>query len=108
MRHGNSPAPVPEEVIDELKAREDANGFVKLPQRPRFAPGDKVRVTGGAFCDCVGLYECTSSHERVAILLELLGRKVRISADALVIVKMCGRWHCGNSIRGFELECWRP
>ena len=35
--------------------------------------GRQVRVVGGAFCDCIGLYEGMSSGERVAILLELLG-----------------------------------
>jgi transcriptional antiterminator RfaH len=43
--------------------------------------GDKIRVVGGAFCDCYGLYEGMSSGERVAILLELLGRKVRVVLD---------------------------
>ena len=47
--------------------------------------GDRIRVVGGAFCDSVGLYEGLSSRERVAILLELLGRKVRIVLDTETI-----------------------
>jgi transcriptional antiterminator RfaH len=38
-----------------------------------------------ALCDCAGLYEGMSSHERVAILLELLGRKVRVVLDNAVV-----------------------
>ena len=68
-------------VIDGLRRREDADGFVQLDHRPRFSPGDKVRVVGGALCDSIGLYEGMSSRERVAILLELLGRKVRVVLD---------------------------
>ena len=48
-------------------------------------PGDKVRIVGGAFGDCYGLYEGLSAHERVAILLDLLGRKVRVVLDSDVI-----------------------
>jgi transcriptional antiterminator RfaH len=81
VRHGDRPAPVPQSIIDALLLRHDADGFVQLQPRPRFAPGDKVRVVGGAFCDCLGLYEGMSAHERVTILLELLGRKVRVMLD---------------------------
>ena len=85
VRHDDRPAAVPQHVIDALKHREDAGGFVQLDRRPRFSPGDKIRVVGGAFCDSVGLYEGLSSRERVAILLELLGRKVRIVLDSETI-----------------------
>jgi transcriptional antiterminator RfaH len=85
VRHGERPAPISEHVIEALKGREDANGLVQLAQRTRFSPGDKIRVVGGAFCDCAGLYEGMSSHERVAILLELLGRKVRVVLDNAVV-----------------------
>lgn len=78
LRNGEVPAVVPHEIITALKGREDAEGYVQLLQRPRFLPGDRIRVAGGAFCDCLGLYEDVSSHERVAILLDLLGRKVRV------------------------------
>ena len=78
LRDGDRPAPVPQHVIEALKHREDADGLVQLAPRARFAPGDKVRVNSGAFCDCVGLFQGMTSQERVAILLELLGRKVRV------------------------------
>jgi transcriptional antiterminator RfaH len=81
VRNGKVPAAVPQPVIDALKCREDADGFVQLIRWPRFAPGDKIRVVGGAFCDCCGLYDGMSSRERVAILLDLLGRKVRTIVD---------------------------
>ena len=78
VRDGDRPAPVPQDIIETLKGREDANGLIVLERAPRFAPGDKVRVVGGAFADCLGLYEGISGEMRVAILLELLGRKVRV------------------------------
>jgi transcriptional antiterminator RfaH len=81
VSNGNVPAILPQAIIEGLKRREDANGFVQLELRPRFASGDKVRVLKGAFCDHLGLFEGISGQERVAILLDLLGRKVRVVLD---------------------------
>ena len=75
---GDNPAAVPDVLIEELKRRQDESGLISLERRPRFNPGDKVRVVEGAFSDCLGLYEGTNDRERVAILLDLLGRKVRV------------------------------
>jgi transcriptional antiterminator RfaH len=82
VRNGDRPAPVPQPVIDALKSREDASGLVQLSRRPRFVPGDKIRVMSGAFSDFLGLYEGMNTHERVAILLDMLGRKVRVTVDS--------------------------
>jgi transcriptional antiterminator RfaH len=85
VTNGDVPAVVPESIIDGLRRREDANGLVQLEHRPRFAPGDKIRVLGGAFCDTLGLFEGIRDQERVAILLDLLGRKVRVVLDMDII-----------------------
>jgi transcriptional antiterminator RfaH len=84
---GNSdePSMVSGDVIAALRGREDADGFVKLDRRPSFRMGDKIRVLGGAFSSCLGLYEGMAERERVAILLDLLGRKVRVVLDADLI-----------------------
>jgi transcriptional antiterminator RfaH len=79
--NGDEPVAVPEGVIDGLKFREDADGFIKLDRRPKLGVGDKVRVLDGAFADCLGLFEGFSDRERVTILLDLLGRKVRVVLD---------------------------
>jgi transcriptional antiterminator RfaH len=79
--HGDRPAAVQDEIVEALRQREDENGLVKLDRRPQFAPGDKVSVLYGPFQDCWGLYEGMSGKERVAILLDLLGRKVRVNVD---------------------------
>lgn len=82
---GGTPASVDHFVISALRAREDENGFVRLERRARFAPGDKVRVLDGAFVDCLALVEGVTDRERVAILLDLLGRKVRVLVGADLI-----------------------
>jgi transcriptional antiterminator RfaH len=80
--NGSDPAPVAGQVIHALKAREDASGYVTLDQRPKFAIGEKIRVMAGVFADNLGLFDGMADRDRVAILLELLGRKVRVSIEA--------------------------
>jgi transcriptional antiterminator RfaH len=76
--NGEAPACVPNNVIDQLRGREDEGGFVQLDPRPRFSPGDKIRVVDGVFDTCLGLFEGMADRARVAVLLDLLGRKVRV------------------------------
>ena len=71
------PAPVATAIIDEIRAREDETGWVNLAPEIPFAPGDTVRVTTGALCDQLGLFEGVTDDERVTVLLDLLGREVR-------------------------------
>ncbi len=79
--HGDEPAAVPAGIVEALRRRESADGFVKLDSRSQFRAGDKVRILEGAFTDRLGLYEGVSGPERVTILLELLGRKVQLVLD---------------------------
>jgi transcriptional antiterminator RfaH len=79
--NGSEPASVRGAVIESLKSREDASGYVTLDQRPKFAIGEKVRVLAGVFADNLGLFDGMADRDRVAILLELLGRKVRVSLE---------------------------
>jgi len=80
--YGEEPAPVPDFVVESLKCREDAEGFVQLARR-RFAPGARVQITDGAFASYLGLFEGMRDDERVTVLLDLLGRKVRVLIDEL-------------------------
>ena len=80
--NGSDPAQVAGQVIEALRAREDSCGYVTLDDRPKFAIGEKVRVLAGVFAENLGLFDGMADRDRVAILLELLGRKVRVSLEA--------------------------
>jgi transcriptional antiterminator RfaH len=77
---GNDPAPLPDSAVAELRSREQG-GFVRLPPRPAFRPGEAIRILDGALASCLGLYEGMPDGGRVAVLLDLLGRKVRVLLD---------------------------
>ena len=79
--NGEVPTAVPDCIIESLRERHDGSGCVQLDQCPKFRPGEKIRVLHGAFADFLGLYEGLKDSERVAILLDLLGRKVRVTVD---------------------------
>jgi len=79
--HSNEPALLSDSVISELRKREDDNGFIRLNPQPLYVRGDKVRVVDGVFGDSFGSFEGMADRDRVAILLDLLGRKVRVVLD---------------------------
>lgn len=82
---GDRPALVEDRVIGALRAREDEVGFIKLVRQPVFSPGDKVRIVEGAFVDSLAFVEGVSDRDRVSVLLNLLGRKVRVLVGADLI-----------------------
>ncbi|MFO1149371.1 MAG: transcriptional activator RfaH [Alsobacter sp.] len=80
---GLLPTPVMPGVVDEIRRREGPDGMLRVaPAAARFSPGDAIRVTDGVFEACQGLFLALTDKDRVAILLDLLGRKVRVVLDA--------------------------
>lgn len=83
VSRGLMPTPVMLGVVEQIKAREDETGLISLAsEAARFRRGDAVRVVEGAFEACQGLFEALTDCERIAILLDLLGRKVRVVLGA--------------------------
>lgn len=82
VTNGDDPATVPDGVVHALRAREDEKGFIRLDNKPTLVPGERVRVLAGAFMDSAGLFSGLADHDRVSILLDMLGRKVRVLLDA--------------------------
>lgn len=80
---GNRPAAIRDAIIAEIRSREGEDGYVDLRDVDRMRAGEPLRVVDGALCEHVGLFQCLDDKQRVVILLQLLGRevKVRLSAD---------------------------
>ena len=74
---GTAPTQVRESIIEEIRGREDTEGYVRLDEISSLNQGDRVRIAAGALCDQVGLFENVEDNQRVVILLDLLGRSVR-------------------------------
>jgi len=77
------PQPMPEPAMDALLARCDEQ-LITRPL-PQFAKGDEVRLMTGALANTIGRIEDFDDKGRVDVLLELLGRvmRVKVKADML-------------------------
>lgn len=76
--HGNIPAPIPEEIIEDIKRRESDTGIIDIRREAQFRKGDVIQITTGPLSERVGLFECETDEDRVVILLNLLGREVKV------------------------------
>jgi transcriptional antiterminator RfaH len=74
---GELPARVPDAVIAEIRSRE-RNGLVELPKPRGLMPGMRVRVTSGPLSAQIGMLAALRPHERVLVLLQLLGGQQRV------------------------------
>jgi transcription antitermination factor NusG len=74
---------IPDAVVAALRARE-VGGLIELPKPPKFHRGEHVKIRQGPFVDRVGLVIGLRPHERVAVLLKLLGgsRQVELPETA--------------------------
>lgn len=75
---GGLPAAVPSGIVDEIRARQDDKGLVKTHAGCGFTHGDRVRIIDGPLNDLEGLFDCPTDEERVIILLNLMGREVKV------------------------------
>ncbi|MCW0234959.1 MAG: hypothetical protein OJJ21_15265 [Ferrovibrio sp.] len=73
---GDKPMPVPDPVIDEIRAREDETGFISL-STPAFRRGQALRIVEGPMADTQALFEETIDNNRAILLISLMGRLVR-------------------------------
>ena len=79
---GDEPAPVPDGVVDEIRAREGADGFVNLGLAAGLRPGSQVQLIDSIFAHHDGVIDRIADDRRIAVLLELLGREVRVFLPA--------------------------
>ena len=85
IKFGALPTPVPSELIDEIRTREDAEGMISLSKNLKLKSGDEVNIVAGAFSEHSGVFECQSDDERIIILLNLMGRDVRVRLPSAAI-----------------------
>lgn len=75
---GESPAIVPGGVMKELFARETRDGSILLTL-PDVKKGDRLNIIDGPLANVSGLFERMADGQRALLLLDLLGRSIRVS-----------------------------
>jgi transcriptional antiterminator RfaH len=81
IRDGESPAKVPNAVIEEIKSRE-VGGLINLPRPPSvpgLRPGAQVKVLSGPFRGFVTTLVGLRPRQRLEVLLALLGGQQRVT-----------------------------
>jgi transcriptional antiterminator RfaH len=74
VRFGNELVPVPDTLIDGLRAMEDPDSGFYIHDADALHPGDPVTILDGPFADLQGVYQGMQGEQRALILLEVLGR----------------------------------
>jgi transcriptional antiterminator RfaH len=77
----NGPVPVRDGIVESLRAQEGEDGYFRFPTVCKLTPGASIRVVDGIFSSAIGFFESMSDNERVSVLLDLLGRRVRVVLD---------------------------
>lgn len=80
VRFGTDPAPVPNALVEMIKARDDRAGIQDLPLH-EFQPGQPVRIEEGPFAGYEGIFVAASSRERVMVLLDIVGKSARTQIE---------------------------
>lgn len=73
------PSAIAINIIENLKAREDAEGLVPIDTLALFMQGDKVRILEGAFEGYSAVFQKMDEKARVQLLLNFLGRETKVS-----------------------------
>jgi transcriptional antiterminator RfaH len=83
LRYGDKPSLVADHIVRQLRQRE-VNGIIQLP---KLSEGQRIHIVRGPFAQHSGLYQGMASQERVKVLLDVMGRKLRafVAADAVQI-----------------------
>jgi len=75
---GDAPVPVPVGIVEGIRERMDMNGYVQMRPPVAFRPGEAVQVTAGPLADQVGFFECSVDEDRIILLFNILGRKLKV------------------------------
>lgn len=79
LMNGDRPATVQKAIIDDLKAQEITAGVVPINTIVPFSKGDKLIVLEGSLQDHIVTFESLDDKGRVQLLLNFLGREVKVS-----------------------------
>ena len=80
VRFGQEPARVPEAFVSYLRGKGDAQG-IQTVAIDELKPGMRVRVTEGSLMGYEGIYQARTGHERVIVLLDIMGKVARTAID---------------------------
>jgi transcriptional antiterminator RfaH len=83
VRFGLNFAKINNSIIEFIKINKLTTAE-KIKNLNKFKKGDKVQIIDGVFKNCIAIFESFKAHERVLLLMNLLG--INISQKALIAI----------------------
>ena len=80
-QRNQEPTPMPVGIVESLMAIQVSDQTVPLSSLNLFKPGEQLQVLTGAFAGNMAVYEKMTGEDRVQILLDILGRDIRVSVS---------------------------
>lgn len=81
VQFGPKPSPVPPGVVEDIMRREGEDGLIVLPHPyPRLQAGDEIVLSNGPLDRQLGIIHRLTGPRRAEILLQLMGREVKVTA----------------------------
>jgi transcriptional antiterminator RfaH len=88
VQFGGQPAPVPEHVVQEIRKHVEQIEQMGGLSMKGLKSGEPVRITHGPMAGYEAIFDLRlSGADRVQVLLEMLGRQVKVQIDAAHIEK---------------------
>ncbi len=82
---GAEPAKVDDALIEFLRSQEAS---VQTKPERLFTPGERVRLTEGAFAGIEGIFQLAEGERRVMVLIELMSKPVSLRVPAASLRKL--------------------
>ena len=87
VRFAQSPARVPDNLIEALKQREDSKG-VQILASTGFEQGEKVRIAEGPFEGYEAIFQAHTSKDRVILLLQIAEKQISLRLDESLLASL--------------------
>jgi len=84
VQFGQHPGRVPSGLVSHLRAHEDPAG-IQVISGDEYRTGAPVRMVEGGLKGFEGVYLARTGHDRVVVLLEIMGRHTRATVSAASI-----------------------
>ena len=82
---GDGPVPIRNELIAAIQGRESPDGLVRINEHFCAKPGKRVTLLDGPFAEFEGIFESMRDDQRMVILLEFLGRPLKVVAPKNIV-----------------------
>jgi transcriptional antiterminator RfaH len=86
VSQGFDPTPISEQLIDDIRSREDDKGYVVLGRQIELQKGQRIQLASEAFKGLEVVFEAKKDSDRVVALLGLLGREFKVSIPVSQVV----------------------